>query len=125
MPIEDALIPSPVLDPRTEAQFIAEAIYYGIGGVSQDQCHRNIAIWEEVDRLIQTKGIQKSPLVSELVGAHVGDAHVVLLTNILRSHVETRYRFNQLTEKVHIELLRQSGITLQPTAAATTTLEFI
>ena len=121
---DGVLIPPPVLDTTTEAEFIANTIWQMLGGVDADQCARNIAVWQQVLALVQSAGINQSPLLSELQSARVADAHVVLMTGTLRPHVETRFMFNQIPDQNRIAFLQLLGVTLLPAAAATCTMQF-
>jgi hypothetical protein len=119
----DDFIPSPVLDPRNNAEFIADSIWFTIGGVTLEQCDENIAYWEEIRNRVQQNGVNQNPKTA-LKSARAGDPHVVLLTNTMRPHAETRFYHNQLTLKARVELLRQQGVVLRPAQAAQTTLQF-
>lgn len=124
MPSDKELIPTPVLDSRTEPEFIGETIWKMLGGVTVAECDRNLAIWESIRQQVESNGIQTSPLVSELTAGQTGHGHIVLLTNILRPHIETRFRFNIIPFRDRIELLRQLGVVLRPGVGATTTIRF-
>jgi hypothetical protein len=135
MPTDKELIPTPILDERTEAQFIADTLYAMLPDPPQAddeaaiarweaECERNVAIWQAARPLRRERGKNLDPKTSELTSMRAPESHVVIITNVMRPHVETRFRFNHLPAKIRIELLRQLGVVLQAARPATTTLRF-
>lgn len=126
MPTDQVLIPSPVLDARTEAARIAARLDRTIGNYTLADAELGRDTYEDLITLIndnlQTAVIDR--LAPELSSVRPAEAHVVLLTEMERAGIEMQFALNQLPEQNRIALYRILGVTLQAAIAATTTLLF-
>lgn len=124
MPIDELLIPEPVLDDRKEEDRIARRIHRSIGGLTVEDAELGVAYFEKLKALIEENGAAAAPLLPELSSARPAETHVALLREIERAVTYTVSRINQVPDKNRVGFLRLLGVTLQPAKPSTTTLQF-
>lgn len=126
MPTDAVLIPSPVLDPRTERARIAARLDRTVGNYTREDAEQLRDAGEDIIALID-EGHQtdvEDRLAPELTSVRPAEAHVALLTEMELSVIQLQYALNLLPEQNRIALYRILGITLQAATPATCTLFF-
>jgi uncharacterized phage protein gp47/JayE len=128
---DDNLIPDPILDDSREEDRIAARIHRSVAGVTADSAQavidfgEGIKLWgQSLLDMVNASGAVSEPLLSEITSPEPAHASVRLLVNVEQAFTETHYRFNQLPDKVLVNLLRLMGVELQPAIASSCTLQF-
>ena len=116
------LIPSPVLDPRSEEQLAARAIGRVSGGWTTNLIDSRIRELQELRVLVAAGGLVAA--CPELTNANPSSPHTAVLEAQAWVAGQMLYYFNQIPDANRIEFARLFQTELKPATRATTTLRF-
>jgi hypothetical protein len=117
------LIPTPVLDPRADAQLAAQAIARASGGLTAERIEQNITVQRELLAMVEAGALAQA-VCPELSNANPSSPHTVLLEAFAWLCGLMLYRINQVPSQNLIAFARLFGIELRVATPATTTLRF-
>lgn len=118
------LVPTPVMDVRSEDYLAAQNIFRVSGGLTEELCDRYIGIFLEAKQMLQAGTQPAPPVCPELTNANNSADHVVLIEGFSWTLALALDSKNNLPELAVREFLRLHTIELREATPATTTLLF-
>lgn len=118
-----SLIPAPVLDDRSEEQFVAEMIAHVSGSLSVAMIDQKIAVLRELRALVDAGSLEPA-VCPELTNANPSSPHTVLLEQLGIACYHQAYLLNQLPVRDQIAFANLFVEGPRAALKATTTLRF-